>query len=274
MFETSYEPLSDQHPDWGRIAVLPWDCEIFGFPVADYQGGDLIDIANTLPEFKEAFNRWTEKNRVELVHCIVPAQERLWLTLLPEIGFSYVDYTLKISTNRLHLWEPFHTKIPVRPAVPADRASIERIAELAFHVGRYHMDPRFPRPLSELRYQRWLGNALDAVGPQNRLYVTGEVGAVTSFFHVTLNGEEAYITIIAVDPARQGGRTGIDLCCEVLKDLKASGVRKMSSKISAMNNNVQNFCVYFGWRFSDPQVVFHWHAPNAPHLVKWEEVYE
>jgi hypothetical protein len=273
MFDASHQLLSAEHPEWGRIATLPWDEKIFGFPVGDYQPGDSRSIAATRPSFQEKLRNWSEMNRIELVGASVPADDILWCRLLPELGFAFVDYTLKISQPSLQAWEPSPFKIPVRLAQPEDQPSVERIAQLAFRAGRYHMDPCFPRSLSELRYKQWLSNAFAASGPSSRLYVTGEVGQATSFFHVNVDGEDAYITIIAVAPDKQGGRTAVDLCTGALTDLKSMGVRRMSSKVSAMNSGVMNVAVFFSWRFSDPQAVFHWHAPNAPHLAKPEDMF-
>ncbi len=274
MFEAQYQKLSNDHPEWGRVALLPWDMEIFEFPVADYQLGDCREIAHAIPGVTEALTRWAAANQVELIGCSVRATDMQAYTLLPVLGLTFIDYTLKIYTKSLHLAQLPHNKIPVRSALTEDRASVERIAESAFRAGRYHADPLFPRELVNRRYKQWLSNAYASLGPGNRLYVTGEPGAVTSFFHVTVEGEEAYITIIAVDPAHHGTPLGIELCAGTLRDLQASGVKRMSSKISALNSGVMNFVNYYGWRFGDPQVIFHWHAANAPHLVPWESIYE
>jgi hypothetical protein len=272
MFEATYQALSDEHPQWGHVAILPWDQVIFGFPVADYRAGDSRYIANTRTSFRERFNQWAAVNRVELVGCAVAAEDILWCRMLQELDFVYVDYNLKVSRSRLQSQKLPPSKIPVRLAQMEDQASVERIAQHAFRAGRYHMDPRFPRSLSELRYKHWLGNAFAALGPGSRLYVTGELGQATSFLHVNLMGDEAYVTIIAVAPENQGGRIGLDLCAGVVRDLQTLGIKRMSSKLSPMNLNIMNFMVYFGWRFSDPQSVFHWHAPDAPHLVPSEEI--
>lgn len=273
MFEASYQDLSPDRPEWGRVAILPWDQEIFGFPVGDYQAGDVRQIAGSREEFQATLSGWAERFGVELVGSSVAADDVLWCTLLPELGFAFVDYTLKIAQPRLQAWVPTAAKLPVRLAQPVDKTSVELIAQHAFRAGRYHRDPRFPRSLSDLRYKHWLGNTFSASSPFSRLYVTGDEGKATSFFHVNLSDDEAYITIIAVAPEKQGGRTSVDLCTGVLIDLKSMGIRRMSSKISAMNSGVMNLAVFFGWRFSDPQSVFHWHSRNAPHLVQPEEVF-
>ncbi len=273
MFDAQYQNVSADNPSWGRAAVLPWDQEIFGFPVGDYQLGDSQQIAQSLPEARECLRQWALANRCELIGCSVPATDMLAYTLLPKLDFAFVDYTLKIYTKSLHLAQLPMNKIPVRSALPEDQASVERIAQMAFRAGRYHADPLFPRALVDLRYKQWLTNAYASLGQNSRLYVTGEPGAVTSFFHVTVNGTESYITIIAVDPAHHGTPLGVELCAGVLRDLQQSGIKRMSSKVSALNSGVMNFVNYYGWRFGDPQVVFHWHAANTPHLNSWESIF-
>lgn len=273
MFETSYRPISDEHPEWGLIALLPWDQRIFGFPVADYQLRDSLYTAKSREAFRACLENWAGTNRVELIGCNAPAEDTIGCALLPVVGFAYVDYTLKINQSRLQSWDPPASKLPVRIAQEEDRTSLEAVAQNAFRAGRYHMDPRFPRALSELRYKHWVANALAAAGPGSRLYVTGEIGKVSGFFHVNIEGDEAYITIIAVQFDKQGGRTGHDLAAGSLADLKSRGIRRMSSKVSAMNSSVINLATYLGWRVSDPQVIFHWHAPNAPHLVQPREIF-
>ncbi|MGB8646677.1 MAG: hypothetical protein WCF84_15660 [Anaerolineae bacterium] len=273
MFDSHYQNLSAENPEWGRVATLPWDAEIFGFPVGDYEAGDAAAIARNLDAFRAQFNQWAAANQVEIVHCTVPATNQPWYTLLPALGFAFVDYTLKIYTKSLHTAVIPMNKIPVRLADARDQESVERIAEQAFRAGRYYADPLFPKRLVEIRYRRWLANAFAALGDNSRLYVTGEVGNVTSFFHITREREEAYITIIAVEPTRHGSTIGVELCAGVLRDLQASGIKRMSSKISALNSGVMNFVNYYGWRFGNPQVAFHWHASDAPHLNSWDSIF-
>jgi len=38
-------------------------------------------------------------------------------------------------------------------------------------------------------------------------------------------------------------------------------------EIAAANTRVLNVCAMLGFRFSNPESAFHWHAPHAPHLL-------
>jgi hypothetical protein len=44
--------------------------------------------------------------------------------------------------------------------------------------------------------------------------------------------------------------------------LKESGVRRVVSTISGMNTPVMNVYSMLGFRFSDPEIIYHWHVPR------------
>ena len=39
LFSGGLRAAFERHPEWGEVAALPWDEEIFGFPVADLKPG-------------------------------------------------------------------------------------------------------------------------------------------------------------------------------------------------------------------------------------------
>jgi hypothetical protein len=154
-------------------------------------------------------------------------------------------------------------------ATPADQESVEQIAEQAFNAGRYHVDARFPRALANLRFRRWLGRAFAEAGPDSRIYVIGESGALKAFTHSTVEGDRAYITIGGAVVDLQGHGAGAAIFLGTVEALRDSGIRRAQSKLSASNTPMMNLAAYAGSRFSDPQDVFHWHAADAPHLLKF-----
>ena len=78
MAEASAEPLEPRHPEWGRVFVIPWDTEIFGFLVAVYQPGEPAVLQGALAALGERLREWASAQRVELVSSVVPADDRLW----------------------------------------------------------------------------------------------------------------------------------------------------------------------------------------------------
>ena len=266
MSEPEYQPLSPKTPAWGEVAVLPWDSEIFGFPVATYRASDASAISRNLPDVRDALKKWAVGNNVELIGCSLSATEPIWRLCLPRLGFLYVDSTLTYTQPKLHRAK-FRRSYAVRLAVMEDQQAVERIAEQAFNAGRYHADPFFPRALANLRFRRWLEKAFLSLSSASRIYVTGESGTVTAFTHSNVEGDRAYITIGGADVALQGRGTGAAVFLGTLEALRDSGVRRAESKLSAGNTAMMNLTAYAGCRFSDPLNVFHWHAGDAPHLL-------
>jgi hypothetical protein len=44
-------------------------------------------------------------------------------------------------------------------------------------------------------------------------------------------------------------------------------VRWITSKVSAANVGIISLVAGLGYRFREPEATFHWHAPDAPHLL-------
>ena len=267
MSEVKYQPLSLEKPECGDVAILDWDSNIFGFPVADYRPGDASSVDHAVPEIARLLKNWATQTGAELIGCSVPAAEPKWSALLPQLGFVFVDTTFTYTLPKLHRAK-FPRSHAVRLATAEDQVSVERIAAQAFNAGRYHADPFFPRALANLRFRCWLAKAFASLGPASRVYVIGPPGAVTAFTHSNVNGDEAYITIGGAELALQGRGAGAAIFIGTLEALRDSGVRRAQSKLSASNTPMMNLAAYAGARFSEPQHVFHWHAPEAAHLRK------
>jgi hypothetical protein len=250
------------------VGVLRWDSDVFGFPVAIYQPRGLSAVFENLLAIQQTLQEWASRNRVELIACSTPAEEPGWRALLPRLGFVHVDFTFTYTMPKLQRAK-FPRSYAVRLATPADQESVEQIAEQAFNAGRYHADARFPRALANLRFRRWLSRAFAEAGPDSRIYVIGESGAVKAFTHSTVEGDRAYITIGGAVADLQGHGAGAAIFLGTVEALRDSGIRRAQSKLSASNTPMMNLAAFAGSRFSDPQDVFHWHAADAPHLLKF-----
>ncbi len=124
------------------------------------------------------------------------------------------------------------------------------------------VDPRFPSELAGRRYRQWATNALTGNNPGERLYVMGEPGDVQGFYHVTVDESVSDLLLAAVAPELQGTMLGFDLYLAVLHTLKGLGVRRVVSTISGKNTPVINVYSMLGFRFSEPEVIYHWHVPG------------
>ena len=93
------------------------------------------------------------------------------------------------------------------------------------------------------------------------MYVVGPVGAPAGFFHVAVRDDTAELRLGAADP-QAGGLAGYGIYVGTMHALQRTGLRSATTKVSAANTAVLNLYVALGFTFSEPQVTFHWHAPN------------
>ena len=262
-FVAQHQDLIEGHPEFGTVAVLPWDTDIFGFPVGEFRLGAcaLID-QSAAAEIRRAFGAWSAQTGTRLCAASVPPDRAQSALVLYELGFTCVDFNVRVilpGLDRAKLPQPHSA---VRLCEPPDRAAILEIAGRSFRFGRYHADPRFPAALADLRYKRWIENALASDDPSVVVYVLGESGSTGGFFHVVVSGHTADLRLAAVDESLQRTLAGFDLYAATLADLKRRGVREAVSKISVTNTGVMNVYAMLGFRFGRPECVLHWHAPG------------
>jgi RimJ/RimL family protein N-acetyltransferase len=257
-----FEEVVPGDDSFGHAAVIPWDSDIFGFPVAQYRiGSDRIEEYRT-DALNESLLSWLHRNDVALCSCAVPASNAFWRTYLPRLGFEWVDLVLRVTLNGLNKASLRPARFTLRKAVPGDAVAIAAIAGQAFVHGRYHADPRFPNDLANQRYSQWATNALARSNSGEYLYVMGEPGKVQGFYHFTVDESVSDLRLAALAPELQGTMLGFDLYLAVLHTLKELGVRRVVSTISGTNTPVMNVYSMLGFRFSDPEVIYHWHLPR------------
>ena len=264
-FQAEYSPLSDSHPGWGSVALLPWDEAIFEFPVADLRTGPELLTTKDISLFREALANFCRGTRSELVSVRVAASHTALSTLLLQAGFVYVDFSLLTTLLKLEPAPLPKAGFTLRQAEPADHEAIYQICGNAFHFGRYHTDPHFPRELANRRYLQWMRPALNGSDPGDLVFVLGGPGKVIGFMHVALHENDADLRLGAVAP---GSSLGFWLYTETLRAVHALGAKSVSTGISAANVRVMQIYSALGFRFSRPELILHWHSPGAAHLVE------
>jgi hypothetical protein len=265
-FRAEYQLLLESDPGWGRIGCLPWDEAVFGFPVAElrFAGPVAVDPG---PAFAAALRDFCHNTKAELVSACASGADTAAQGALSKAGFVPVDFSLSAQIPNLkaaHLPKP---RFSLRPATPGDHAAVCRIAGQAFAFGRYHGDPRFPRALANRRYEHWVHRALNGGDPDDCVFVLGQPDSVLGFMNVVIKDGNADLRLGAVDPENDLGIAGVALYAETLRAVCSMGVRSVSAKIAAANTRILNVCAMLGCRFSNPESTFHWHAPDAAHLL-------
>ena len=268
MFSVEYRPLLDSHPDWAKIACLPWDEAIFGFPVADLRLSKApLPETNPSEVLREALAAFCGQTRSELVSARTDGADTATQAMLIAAGFLPVDFSILAQIQPLKPVSLPKHRFPMRPAEPEDHAAIFRIAESAFAFGRYHGDPRFPKFLANRRYMQWVRSALEGGNPDDHVLVLGRPKAVLGFMNVVIRDGNADLRLGAVDPGNEIGFAGFALYAEALRAVHTLGARSALAKIAAANTRVMNVCASLGCRFCSPETTLHWHAPNSSRLL-------
>ena len=268
MFSVQYQPLLDTHPNWAKIACLPWDEAVFGFPVADLSlSGDSFPETNPSVAIREALNAFCGQTKSELVSARAGGADTAAQAMLIAAGFLPVDFSVLARIQPLRPQSLPKQRFPLRPAARKDHEAIFRIAESAFAFGRYHGDPGFPRDLANRRYGQWVRNALENGNPDNHVLVLGRSDSVLGFMNVVIHDGHADLRLGAVDPESESGLAGFALYAETLRTAHALGARSASAKIAAANTRIMNVCALLGYRLFNPEATLHWHAPNSSHLL-------
>ena len=262
-FDPQFEEILEDFPILGKAALLPWDAQIFGFPVALYRIGDETPNEADLNKLASHFGAWMTRHNVSVCGCIFPAGNVFWKSFLPTLGFRFVDFSIEARLPSLSSAKLPPARVALRNSGPADQGVIEALAKSSFAHGRYYADPRFPKELAQRRYKQWVANALVAANGIDRVFVLEEDGTVKGFFHVAIHGHAADLRLAAIDPELQGSGMGFELYISVFHELKKLGVRKLVTSISAANTAVMNIYSTLGFRFACPEMVYHWHAPVA-----------
>lgn len=266
-FRPEYDDLSASSPEWGKIALLPWDEEIFGFPVADFQFGPNPPRIQDLPSFVSALEDFSGRTNAQLVSAHTQGDDMSAMALLERAGFSLVDFSLKAATSRFKTALISSSGAALRVATAEDHPSIFRIAGTAFQFGRYHTDPRFPRGLANARYVHWMRNALCGLDPNNFVFVLGRPGEVVGFMDAVICDGRADLRLGAIDPEKSTGFAGILLYADSIRAVQERGAKSALGKIAAANTPVMNVFSMLGFQFSSPEATFHWHAPNSSKIV-------
>jgi hypothetical protein len=263
-FTAEYKYLCPARPELGRVAVLPWDARIFGFPVGEYRCGDARHMVAASGDLRTGLAGWAADSGVELCAGSVPATDGTLVALLPELGFRFVDFNIRVTLRSLQAARLPQARIELRRPQPGEAAAVAGIAERAFQFGRYFADSRFPKDLAAHRYRAWMENAMATTDPGSRVYVFGAGDRLDGFYHVQVQDGVADLRLAAVDVHLQRTLLGFDLYAATLAELKASGVRQAISKISACNTAVLNIYAMLGFQFSTPEAVFHWYPGTVP----------
>jgi Acetyltransferases len=239
-----------------ECSLVPWDSEIFEFPVAQIGHIELREGAPAT-ELLQAFDAWCADHDVRLVSCRLDHLQLRESMALEEHGFRFVE---TVYGPRLESFErvaaPRHT-LQVNEATLDDLAELSEIASTAFTTGRFLLDSRLPPALSNRRYATWVRNSFDE--PRQQVLKAEADGDLVGFFIVERRPDASfYWHLTAIAPEWQGKGIGLSLWQTMLIRHREEGATYVETTISGHNLPAINLYGRLGFSFASAQMTFHW----------------
>jgi len=236
--------------------VVPWDSEIFGFPVAQIEGIVLTPGQDTADGMRK-FMAWMDRERIKLASCRLDSRALREAMLLEAHGFRFIEMVYSPVLDPIRTPRVPDDDLVIAPAEVADLPQIEAIAGTAFATGRFKLDWRIDPVASDARYRAWVRNSF-ADDSQQVLKAT-LAGEMAGFFIVEERADRsAYWHLTAVAPAVQGRGVGKRLWAAMVRRYHDAGLSRIETTISAHNPPVMNIYAALGFRFRAPRMTLHW----------------
>lgn len=238
-----------------ECSLVPWDTEIFGFPVAQIGRLELSERADPSKILRD-FDAWCAGQDVRLVSCRLDHVRLRESMALEEVGFRFVEM---VHEPRLDLTDRVaapRRMIQVGEALQDELGSIEEIAYSAFTTGRFLLDWRLPPDLSRRRYAAWVRRSFD--DPAHVVLKADVDGELVGFFIVERRPDgSVYWHLTAIAPRWQGKGMGMSLWRTMLLRHQADGATSVSTTISGHNPPALNLYARLGFKFGAAQMTFH-----------------
>lgn len=178
---------------------LEWDSRHFGVAV-----GRVDRPRATAAELDRAL-AWCAAERIDCLYLLADPSSRETVTAAESRGFGLVAQRVTLEMD-LEGWKPPAGPRPeaVRRHRPEDLPALEEIAAGAYRGGsRFYNDPRFPDPLCDDLYRRWIAGS--CASSDDAVWVADDGGEPAGYLTCEPDGAEGRIGLVAVGD-RHGGR--------------------------------------------------------------------
>lgn len=235
--------------------LVPWDTQIFEFPVAQISRLELGEGADPGMILRK-FDAWCAGQDVRLVSCRLDHTRLRESMALEDVGFRFVEM---VHEPRLDLADRVaapRRMLQVGEAAEDDLAAIEEVAHAAFTTGRFLLDWRLPPELSRRRYAAWVRNSFE--DPGHEVLKATVDGELVGFFIVEARPDgSVYWHLTAIAPRWQGKGMGMSLWRTMLLRHRTNGATSVSTTISGHNPPALNLYARLGFKFGAAQMTFH-----------------
>lgn len=238
--------------------LVPWDTEIFGFPVAQISDFRILHAGAAENDFGR-FTSWAKQFGVTFVSTRVEHHQVTESLFLQARGFRFIELLYRPQINLEHMEPEPIQQFDFSHADESDRGELVEMAANIFVFGRFHQDPAIGPELGSQRYRAWMDNAF--ILPHQRVVKCAQNNETVAFFVVENSPDgKSFWSLVGMRKDLQGQGLGKLIWREMLCWQKSCGIQKVSTSISSLNPAIFNLYARLGFRFPAPQISLHWHA--------------
>lgn len=234
--------------------TLPWDSELFGFPVARLETAALEEA-----RIRAAMEGMSSAG-VRLAYAIVPWDDPASRSLLEGAGAALVDRKLRY---RKGLEEDMTTPAGVASwPGPLCPPALESLALASGHQSRFRTDPRVPRHVFPQLYRTWIRRSVGREIADEVLVLKADrepVGLVT----LAVREGVGEIGLVAVAESHRGQGLGRRLMVSAESCASARGAATLEVVTQGANTGACALYAARGFEVARDEAVYHvWMEPH------------
>ena len=236
---------------------MPWDTEIFGFPVAQINRIELAEGADPT-EVLDGFDGWCAEHAVRLVSCRLDHGRLRESMALEAAGFRFVEMVYGPRFDRFDaIGTPRHDVAAHRGDAKRMSPAIEAIASSAFTTGRFLLDERLDPELSRPQV-RDVGADELRVGPPDGAQGGARRASSSASSSWSVAPTRACTgTSPRSRPSRRARASARASGRRLLLRHRAEGATSVETTISGHNLPIINLYARLGFSFASAQMTFH-----------------
>jgi len=240
-----------------RYFFVPWDSELMNRPVAQVSCVEIRDPDQAKHDIG-GFLEWIEENGIAFVTARFKHSALLETRLMQDLGYGFVELNFRPEITLSSSISATPASYFFRQAAPSEIARLSDLAGTTFSRTRFHLDPFLGPAIGNNRYRMWMRNAFEH--PSQEVLICEMAGELAAFFvQERPQPNQVFWSLVGLVPEKQGKRLARSVWTALLSELRDVGVAKVSTSISSLNSPVLNLYASLGFRFPEPEAVFHWH---------------
>jgi len=236
--------------------LVPWDTDILGYPVAEIEHLEVIDVQRAGYQFS-FFTDWCDSQKIQFCSCRIRHDQLTESFFLQQHCFRFVEINYSPELRDLDQLKLPSDPIVVELAHAEDQESLGQMAGRIFEHGRFHQDPTLGPEIGNERYKIWLLNSFS--NPDQSVFKCIDGDEIVGFFVVEYPGKSrCHWSLIGLAPGLGGRGMGTRVWQAMMRFHQDEGMNSIVTSISSHNPAVFNLYIKLGFRFPLPRVTFHW----------------